>query len=122
MLSRAKVGQAFPERIAVVCGRRPHADDSTSREGWVGQAMDGLVGDAIVVGCGRAAFFPSTGVRIINLKDGSSWFLGEPANGWTWATALALTCDELFVRTASTKGATITRVPLANLGPATPAD
>ncbi|CAN5685235.1 hypothetical protein BH09MYX1_BH09MYX1_61800 [soil metagenome] len=81
-----------------------------------------LVGDAVVVGCGRAAFFPSNGLRIINLKDGTSWFLPEPANGWNWSTALALTCDEVFVRTASAKGSTISRLPIANLGPATTAD
>jgi hypothetical protein len=81
-----------------------------------------LVGDPIVVGCGHAAFFPSNGVRIVNMNDGSSWFLAEPANGWNWSTALALTCDEVFLRTASPKGASITRLPIANLGPSTPAD
>jgi hypothetical protein len=81
-----------------------------------------LAGKAIVVGCGRAAYFPGNGFRIINLKDGTSWFFPQQVNGWNWLTALALTCDEVFLRTASAKGSTITRLPIANLGPASPAD
>ncbi|CAN5520493.1 hypothetical protein BH09MYX1_BH09MYX1_01160 [soil metagenome] len=81
-----------------------------------------LAGEAIVVGCGRAAYFPATGFRIINLKDGTSWFFPQQFDGWNWLTALALTCDEVFIRTASAKGPTITRIPIANLGPASPAD
>ncbi|CAN5520422.1 hypothetical protein BH09MYX1_BH09MYX1_01150 [soil metagenome] len=81
-----------------------------------------LAGKAIVVGCGRAANFSGNGFRIIDLKDGSSWFFPQQFDGWIWLTALALTCDEVFIRTASAKGPTITRIPIASLGPASPAD
>ncbi len=83
------------------------------------------VGTPIAVGCGYAAFAAPafvSGLRIVRLSDGWSWFL--PNNpSWYWTQALALTCSEVFVRIyIAGPITTMARVALSQLGPGTPPD
>lgn len=84
-----------------------------------------LAGDHVKVGCGRAALYTGGGgLRIVNIADGSSWFIADSKKtGWGWIEPLVLTCDHLYSRVGySGPSVTIGKLPFANLGPADPPD
>lgn len=88
-----------------------------------------------VVGCGYAARTTEMkrgggferGTLVIRLSDGYAWHLPDGAGvDWGWRTALAITCDEIFVKVAekptpsSVPRTNVARVRLDSLGPPLP--
>jgi hypothetical protein len=76
----------------------------------------------ITVGCGRAALQTTTGLRVVRIADGASWFLGSQPYAPQWLEPLALTCEHLYARRSYQGNSYLARVPLAKLGAATPPD
>lgn len=73
--------------------------------------------DRVPVGCGFAAAWSPTGEWILRLSDGWGWFLPN-TTGWTWQSALAVSCTEVFVGVyISGPITTMARIPIASLGP-----
>ncbi len=84
-----------------------------------------LGGKHVKVGCGRAALNTGGGgLRVVNVSDGSSWFLPDSKKtGWGWVEPLQLTCEYLYARVGyAGPTVTIARFPFATLGPADPPD
>lgn len=80
--------------------------------------------DPFVVSCGRALREDGTGMRLVRISDGQSWFFPAKAP-WLWISPVALTCTELFATVQSESPSdhlTLARVRLDSLGPGIPAD
>jgi hypothetical protein len=89
----------------------------------------GLSSSPFVVGCGYAARANGTGIRVVRLADGVSWYLAASSQfAWRWVRPNAITCTELFAqaedRTAEGRPPAIifARVRLDSLGAGTPPD
>ncbi len=81
------------------------------------------------VGCGHAAHDTEDGTMVVRLSDGVSWLIkglppkdGDPFTFFSFQEAVAITCNEVFVRTNVGSVANIGRVELAALGPGIPPD
>jgi hypothetical protein len=74
-----------------------------------------------IVGCGYAARDIYSGLRIVRLSDGRSWFLPHQPQ-WTWMRPLGITCDELFTKFSRNAHPSVARIRLDSLGPGEPAD
>lgn len=81
-----------------------------------------LAGDVIKVGCGRAALVTAYGLRVVRLSDGWSWFLPTDGKGWSWVTALGVTCTHVYVRVGYKAATWLARLPVASLGAGDPPD
>lgn len=87
--------------------------------------------NTFTVGCGYAAHnFANTvydgGVRIVRLSDGRSWKLGKIVGDggvfWQFTSALAITCDEVFLVFHRGQQSNVARIRLDSLGPGDPPD
>lgn len=77
----------------------------------------------LVVGCGMVTTANSKGTRIVRLADGYSTFLpGDPKTSWNWLHPLAITCNEIFIRTGYKADTGLVRIPIASLPFADPPD
>jgi hypothetical protein len=93
----------------------------------------GMIGDKnFVVGCGFAAHdyyggALGAGTRLVRLSDGRSWrFTRFPSEDggmpFNFAGALAITCEELFIRFSHAGQFNVARIRIDSLGPGEPAD